>query len=93
LTPYKQRQLRKAEKVGLAYARDLFERFKGPDMRGPNFTWEEFPSMLRSLVEASACTAFPFKIGRDIERHAGESAYQEARRLVVEAGLASVSVA
>lgn len=88
MTSYKRRQLKKAEQVGLAYARDLFERFKGPDMRGPKFTWEGFPSMLRPLVEASAFTAFRYKIGRDIEQYAGEIAYREAERLVSEAGLA-----
>ena len=80
----KKMQVRIAKEVGAAIAKSYYEMFCNPENRGPKFTWQEFPNMCRRGGEIHVMIALPhgIKAQMEIEHIAGETAYNEAVRLM-----------
>ena len=80
----KSMQVRLAKEVGVAIAKSYYEIFSDPTNRGPKFTWEEFPNMCRRAAEIHVNIALPHRVKaqQEIESIAGETAYEEANRLL-----------
>lgn len=80
----KKMQIRVATEVGLAIARDYYQIFSDPTNRGPNFKWENLPDMVRRRASIHVGLYFPhnLKAQAEIEQIAGDTAYNEAKRLM-----------
>ena len=63
---------------------ELFAMMHNPKYRGPNFTWENFPEMTKSLCEAKIhiSVVYKSKYKNEVEKFAGKCALDIANVLV-----------
>ena len=80
----KKMQIQVATEVGLSVAKHYYEMFKDGDNRGPNFKWEHLPDMCRRGATVHVGVSLPHNIKAqdEIEQIAGDTAYNEAKRLM-----------
>lgn len=77
-----------AHELGLVMARDFFETFSDPKMRGPNFKWEKLPDMVVRSTKTqllTGCSPREYeRLGKELEKIACSVAFEEVTRLIGE---------
>lgn len=71
-----------------AFVSNMFADLQDPAMRGVNFTWERFPSMVARIARAQVftCVSMTKKTKTEIEDKAAEYAKEIAETLIKRAG-------
>ena len=75
-----------ASQFGDAVALDLFKTYSNPENIGSNFSWNNFPDLVKRMAKASCYSNFSDRewerLGKILEQIACDSAYNKAKELV-----------
>ncbi len=81
--------IRLQEKIALgcyAIVANMFATFNSPKNCGPNFTWENFPTMMKGMCSTHIFlnTPIPEKHRKAAKEHAEQTGFEIAKKLVKE---------
>lgn len=81
----KTKQEQQIEQLAQNIVNTMFKDFQKPSFRGPAFTWEKFPEMMKSLAQGYTPATF-YKISGEklakVEEAVGELAFKLAQEKV-----------